>query len=101
MPDLLELAKEYGENEVYFLAINQSEPATQVKRFIETRGWKLNVALDGLGGTGLKYGVEGIPHTVVIDAEGNVAAVFVGANPDGKIKLKAAIEAAKAKHQKP
>jgi thiol-disulfide isomerase/thioredoxin len=101
IPDLLELAQEYGENEVYFLAINQSEPATLVKRFIETRGWKLNVALDGLGGTGLKYGVEGIPHTVVIDAEGNVAAVFVGASPDGKIKLKAAIEAAKAKRHKP
>ena len=101
MPDLLELAGEYEEKAVYFLAINQSEPAALVKRFIETRGWKLNVALDGLGGTGLKYGVEGIPHTVVIDAAGNVSAVFVGAGPDSKTKLKAAIDAALAKRKTP
>jgi peroxiredoxin len=36
---------------------------------------------------GNSYGVEGIPHTVVIDAEGKIAWVHSGFSPDLKQKL--------------
>jgi hypothetical protein len=34
-----------------------------------------------------QFGVEGIPHTVIIDTEGKVAFVKTGYSPDGADKL--------------
>ena len=44
-----------------------------MKTFLETRGWKFEVALDANQRVGQNFGVEGIPHTVVIgqDAGGD------------------------------
>ena len=53
-----------------------------MKSFLETRGWeKLQVALDDDTVASRRYGVSGIPHTVVIDKEGIVQNVHVGASP--------------------
>ncbi len=67
--------------------MNQAEPSDQVKAFLETRGWTMEVALDGFQRVGQQFKVEGILHTVIIDAEGKVAFVKTGYSPDGAEKL--------------
>jgi peroxiredoxin len=69
---------------VKFIGVNQGEPPDQVKTFLETRRWKLDAALDSSQTVGRHYGVEGIPHTVVIAPDGKVAYVQSGATPEGE-----------------
>jgi hypothetical protein len=47
----------------------------------------MEVALDGFQRVGQQFKVEGIPHTVIIDAAGKVAFVKTGYSPDGAEKL--------------
>jgi peroxiredoxin len=67
---------------VKFVGIDQDEPADQVKQFLETRGWNLTVALDEGQRVGQQYGVDAIPHTVIVGQDGNVAWVKTGYAPD-------------------
>ena len=41
------------------------------------------MALDSRQDVGRAYGVDGIPHTVIIDAEGKIAWVTTGFRPGG------------------
>src|SRR5262249_40266362 len=66
LPSLIEAISALPGDRVSLIGVNQSEPAERVKSFLETRGWKLNVALDAGQRISQQYGVEGIPHTVVI-----------------------------------
>jgi thiol-disulfide isomerase/thioredoxin len=93
LPGLIEALSALPADRVKLIGVNQSEPADQVKRFLETRGWKLTVALDAGQAVARQYGVEGIPHTVIIGPDGKVAWVKTGYSPDG------AEEAAKAAMQ--
>jgi len=68
---------------VVFLGVNEDEPATAVQQFLETRGWKLTVALDAGGTVGQKYGADSIPHTVIVGPDGKIAWVKTGYTPDG------------------
>jgi len=87
LPDMIAKMAEFDPSKVRFIAVNQAEPSDQVKAFLETRGWKMEVALDGFQRVGQQFKVEGIPHTVIIDAEGKVAFVKTGYSPDGADKL--------------
>ncbi|MEN0038126.1 MAG: TlpA disulfide reductase family protein [Cellvibrio sp.] len=57
----------YGESRKLFRKIADALSDTQMK-----------LVSDVNKKTGRKYGVEGIPHMVIIDAYGNVAAVHIG-----------------------
>jgi thiol-disulfide isomerase/thioredoxin len=87
LPDMIAKMAEFDPSKVRFIAVNQAEPTDQVKTFIETRGWKMDVALDAFQRVGQQFKVEGIPHTVIIDAAGKVAFVKTGYSPDGAEKL--------------
>jgi peroxiredoxin len=69
---------------VTFLGVNQDEPAATVRQFLETRGWKLTVALDDGATVGNQYGADSIPHTVIIGPDGKIAWVKTGYTPDGE-----------------
>jgi hypothetical protein len=64
--------------------VNQGEPAPGVKKFLDSHQWKLAVALDSDQGVGRAYGVDGIPHTVIIGPDGKVAWVKTGYTPNGE-----------------
>ncbi len=81
LPELIEAMAPFTPDKVQFIGLDQDEPAAQVKQFIETRGWKLNVALDDGAKVGKLYGVDAIPHTVIIGPDGNVAWVNTGYSP--------------------
>ncbi|MBL9116137.1 MAG: TlpA family protein disulfide reductase [Verrucomicrobiaceae bacterium] len=91
MPENLRVAGEFGAEKVCFIAVNQAEDKAAVKRFIEQRGWKLDVVMDAQQQISRKYLVEALPHLVVIDPKGQVSWVAVGAASSHAEKLREAI----------
>jgi len=92
LPGLIEAMGAFPADRVELIGVNQSEAPAQVKRFLETRGWKLTVAMDAGQNVAQKYGVDGIPHTVIIGPDGKVAWVKTGAGPDGETEVAAAVK---------
>ena len=62
LPPLIEAMSAFPTDRVKLVGLNQSEPAEQVKRFIETRSWNLTVAMDTGQKVARQYGVDGIRH---------------------------------------
>jgi thiol-disulfide isomerase/thioredoxin len=96
LPHLAKVAREFAGQGVRAYAINAEEQPDVVREY-----WS-QAKLDGVrplldldGSVGGAYGVSGIPHTVVVDAKGQIRSVIVGFNPDGgSEKLSAAVRAA-------
>ena len=94
LPKIMEVAAEHDED-VILIAVNQQEDAETVAEFLAAHEWNdLTVALDDDTVAGRSYRVEGIPHTVIIDADGIVRNVHVGSSPNLKEELSKEIEAA-------
>jgi peroxiredoxin len=72
MPELEQLHKQYTDQGVVVLAINVEENRDDVAEFIADNGYTLTVLLDTDGQVTDAYGVQGIPHTVIIDREGEM-----------------------------
>lgn len=87
LPGMIDEMAAFDAGKVRFIGVNQAEPKDQVKSFLETRGWKLEVAFDASQRVGQSFGVEGIPHTVIIGQDGKVAYVKTGYEPDGAKKI--------------
>ena len=92
LPGLIESMTRFPADRVKFVGINQAEAPAQVKRFLETRGWKLAVALDAGQNVARQYGVDGIPHTVVIGPDGKVAWTKTGYDPEAETQAAEAVE---------
>jgi thiol-disulfide isomerase/thioredoxin len=74
MPHLNDLADKFRDQAVQFIAITDEEQAV-VERFVrrrEIRGW---IGLDTNRATFKAYSVNPIPHTVVVDQRGRLAAI--------------------------
>ncbi len=82
LPGLMEAMGQFPGDKVKLVGVNQAEAPDQVKRFLETHKWTLTVAMDAGQSVGRQYGVDGIPHTVIIGPDGKVAWVHTGATPD-------------------
>lgn len=78
MPIVAETAGAYRNQGVEFFAVNLGEQAGKVQSHLAAKKWNLPVALDGDGNVAKSFGVDGIPHTVVIGKDGNIKAVHVG-----------------------
>lgn len=87
MPEQLKAMEGFDPARVRFIAVNQGEQDAVVSKFIATRNWKMEVAMDSAQTIGLKYGVEGIPHCVVIGPDGNIVWVNTGYNPGESEKM--------------
>lgn len=81
MPDFDEKFKEYGE-EVQFLMINMTDGAQETletaKKFAEESGYTFPVYYDTDIDAAMTYGVNSIPSTYFIDAEGHAIARAAG-----------------------
>lgn len=91
MPEQLKAMAEFDPAKVRFIAVNQGEPEPVVQKFLQARGWQMSVAFDSQQAIGAKYGVEGIPHCVVIDATGKVVWTNTGYSPGESEKMAAMI----------
>jgi thiol-disulfide isomerase/thioredoxin len=92
LPGLIDTVAGFPADQVKLIGVDQSESPEQVKRFLQARGWKLNVALDAGQAVGRQYGADNIPHTVVIGQDGKVAWVKTGESPDGESETADAIK---------
>jgi len=81
LPELMEAMKELPSDQVRLIGVNQAEPAEQLRTFLKTRNWALTTVLDADQAVGRRFGVEGIPHTVVIGPDGKIAMVKTGYTP--------------------
>jgi len=78
LPETMEALKGLPSDQVLLIGVNQGEPAPQVRTFLTTRRWNLATVLDVDQAVGKQFGVESIPHTVVIGPDGKVALVKTG-----------------------
>lgn len=92
IPAYQEALNGFDPEKVRFVGINQAEAAAEVASFMEGRGWEFAVAMDSDGAVADRYGVTGIPHTVVVDSEGKIAWVHTGFAPGGAAELKRVID---------
>ncbi len=95
MPHLDKLLKANAEKGLVVFAVNLRETPEKAQKFIDDNSLSLEVLYDD-GKVAQKYGVSGIPHSVVIGRDGKVAAVVVGYST-GDQRLTKAVEAALAK----
>lgn len=96
LPHLATTAQKFAARGVRTYAINAEEDVATVQAFWATANLTgVRALLDADGAVGRSYGVNGIPHTVVVDAKGEIREVIVGFNPEvGPEKLESAIGAA-------
>lgn len=73
------LQRELGSDKFTILAVSLREERDLVASFLEDNGFELPVLLDATGGVGSQYGVRGIPTSYVLDTEGRVLGMLVGA----------------------
>lgn len=78
MPAFEKLHAEYGED-VSILAVDCMESADIVQDFQEENGYTFPIACDEEGEVVMKYPSQGIPYTLVIDGEGVIQKIYVGA----------------------
>ena len=74
IPHLNELAEKFKDKPVQFIAITAEDKAT-IEKFLRKRPLNAWVALDTNNAMNKAYAVTGIPHTVVLDKNGRIAAI--------------------------
>ncbi len=78
LPVVTKVMRDYADKGVVFVAVNLREDPEEVAEFMKEKKWNFTVAFDGDGAISNKYGVTGIPHSVIIDQKGIVRGVHVG-----------------------
>ena len=94
MPEVIRAVAAYKDKGAVLYAVNEGEKPAAIRKFLKQQKLDVTVALDPDGKAGDLYGVEGIPQTVIIDKQGNVAKVHVGYMPGLEEELKREIEKA-------
>ena len=78
MPGLQDLSDKFKDQGLEVVTIDQGESVAQVRYFIERKKYSFQVLLDHDRVVGDKYGVRGIPTSVLIDKKGIVQSIAVG-----------------------
>ncbi len=82
MPQVHEVVDDFKEDKVELVAVNMQEDVKSINGLLERLNLKPAVALDQDGAAAGKYAVTAIPQTVIVDAEGNIARLFIGGGPN-------------------
>jgi thiol-disulfide isomerase/thioredoxin len=90
LPEIVRLTSEFDED-VVLVAINVDEAQQIVRANAAALDMVSTVAMDKDGIASKAYGANSIPFTVIIDREGIVRNVFVGAGEDTPLKIREAI----------
>ena len=78
LPAFQKLHDEYGDK-LQVIAIDYGESEKEVSGFIKENGYSFPVALDMDGSISALYPTDGIPYTLIIDKNGIIRQIFVGA----------------------
>jgi thiol-disulfide isomerase/thioredoxin len=94
MPQVDSVVNEFSSRGVKLVAVNMQEDRAAASSALDRLKVHPAVALDTDGAAAEHYQVTAIPETVVIDAEGNIAKILIGSNPEFSAQLRSAIEQA-------
>lgn len=81
LPHLVSTVAKYQDRNVVLLAVNLQEGPEAVNALLGRLELKMAVGLDHDGAVAEKYAAVAIPQTVIIDADGKIARLFVGGGP--------------------
>lgn len=87
MPHIQKLFLEQDTHGFVVLTVDLAESPATVKSFMEKEGYTLPVALDTAGRIGNLYNVPPLPTTYILDSQGVVRQVRVGAYPNKEAML--------------
>jgi thiol-disulfide isomerase/thioredoxin len=93
MPQVHAVVEEFKDRDVELVTVNLQEAPDKIKSTLERLKLDPAVALDIDGVVADRYAATSIPQTVIIDAEGNVARLFVGGDADFANQLRTALQA--------
>lgn len=82
MPELERLYQQYGEEGLQVLAVNVGETPDQVRPYVEQLGLTFPILLDASYAIGDVYQANSLPTTIVVDREGRIASLLLGAHPE-------------------
>ena len=82
LPRLIPMLATFPEDRVKLIAVNQAESQFTINAFLSSRDLIMSVGLDPETTLAGQFGVQSIPHTVVVGPTGRIERVFVGAPAD-------------------
>ena len=74
IPHLNELIDEFKNQPVVFLSVT-SEPAEKIRKFLISHPMKASIGIDKNETVRRAFGVRSIPHVVIVNAQGRIAAI--------------------------
>jgi len=80
-PFMNALKKEYPDTKLEIIAISVDKKVADAEKFLNRTPAKFTTALDSSGSCPTAFGVEGMPHSFIIDTEGKVLYSHVGFRP--------------------
>ncbi len=78
LPTVDKVTTEFKDKGVLFYAVDLQEGAEKVRAFVDKKGWTFPVLMDLKGESARAYRVSGIPHSVIIGADGKIRNVHIG-----------------------
>ena len=82
MPELEQIHRAHGGKDLHVLGVNLGEPTALVRAFIAEEGFTFPILLDETSSLATQYAPSSLPTTYIIDREGRIASVLVGAHPE-------------------
>jgi hypothetical protein len=77
LPDIQKAYELYGAD-VHFICVDIGEPASDTDDYFDGLDYTYPIAYDPSGSIGVDYGVDFIPQTWVLDADGVIADYMAG-----------------------
>jgi cytochrome c biogenesis protein CcmG/thiol:disulfide interchange protein DsbE len=90
-PELKRFSESVG-NRATLVGVDWNDPADSAREFIAKSGWRYPILRDPTQKVGTEYGLNGLPTTFVLDADGNIVETLRG--PQTAAKLHQALAAA-------
>jgi len=90
-PWMAEMQKKYGPRGLQVIAVNLDAKREDADRFLAQTPAGFTVGFDATGDTPKRYGIKGMPSSVLIAANGTVLAQHSGFREDERATLEAAI----------
>jgi thiol-disulfide isomerase/thioredoxin len=78
MPQYAKIMEQFDEKDVIFIGVNEAEKPDVISQFLDSHEWKLKVLLDRDQAVAKRFGVQAIPHTVIIGPDGKIEWAHVG-----------------------
>ncbi|MCL4218798.1 MAG: redoxin domain-containing protein, partial [Candidatus Hydrogenedentes bacterium] len=85
LPTIWEVSQEYADDGLIFYAVNIEETPEQAKEMMTSLEIDPPILMDPDGAVGSDYSATGLPYTVVIDKDGNVANIHRGVPQDKNV----------------